>query len=591
MQDRVTNSPYALSQSAESHPIRANHKSKASSPSKSNMMIGGLIGIVFWSVVGAALCCGFSLSTSAAHTNDDNILLDFSAKWCGPCQKMSPIVSELERQGLPIRKVDVDVEKALASRFNVQGIPCFVLVSNGREIDRVTGMTDERSLRRMMAKLPKPASENGPIAKAARNVPVIAASNSTISKDRKILPKIQSLFTKSSSNEIKLTPINEPDTIRSQTPPRTQEPDQFSRDVLTASIRIRIDDGASIHYGSGTIIDSQPGRSIVLTCGHIFRGLSKDAVVEVDYYPGGKSTAQTVVGKILSYDLKPDLGLLSIPTDEEMPVVKLGTFDDTPEVKTRVVSIGCGGGEHPSPENHVVTAVNRYVGPDNIECDGVPEKGRSGGGLFRDSKLVGVCIAADPKDRRGIYTGLKPIAQLLAKTKLGNLLPMSPPADTAVAAASTPETKSTANDFDRMEEEAVTAAADGNLARTIDNAMKDSTESDLNIADYEGAEIVCIVRPKTPGALSRIVVVNQASSRFVDDLLRDSKGNGRSGLDTAARKSSRKMPVSGEPIETVVASNNLPEARKPAIRKQDTEKPARGVETSFDPQRYRRSRN
>lgn len=191
MQDRVTNSSYALSQSVESHPIRASEKNRSNPPSKIGVLMGGLIGLLFWSVVGAALSCGFALSTSAANTNDGNILLDFSAKWCGPCQKMSPIVSELERQGLPIRKVDVDIEKGLASRFNVQSIPCFVLVSNGREIDRFTGMSDEKSLRRMMAKLPKSAPESAPTAKAARNAKLIAASNSSSNNDRKILPKIQ----------------------------------------------------------------------------------------------------------------------------------------------------------------------------------------------------------------------------------------------------------------------------------------------------------------------------------------------------------------------------------------------------------------
>ena len=101
----------------------------------------------------------------AQTAGENNILLDFSAEWCGPCRQMAPIVSKLKSQGHPVRKVDVDVEKALAQRFQVHGIPCFVLVKDGREIERVTGMTDERKLLAMMSRLPKPEGEDRAVGK------------------------------------------------------------------------------------------------------------------------------------------------------------------------------------------------------------------------------------------------------------------------------------------------------------------------------------------------------------------------------------------------------------------------------------------
>ena len=70
------------------------------------------------------------------------VLLDFTATWCGPCQQMAPIVSKLERQGFPVRKVDIDQHKALAQQYNVSSIPCFVLVVNDREVTRIVGQTD-----------------------------------------------------------------------------------------------------------------------------------------------------------------------------------------------------------------------------------------------------------------------------------------------------------------------------------------------------------------------------------------------------------------------------------------------------------------
>jgi thioredoxin-like negative regulator of GroEL len=78
----------------------------------------------------------------------------FTASWCGPCQQMSPVVSRLAREGLPIRKVDVDQERALTQQFQIQSIPAFVLVINGREVSRVLGATTEQELRRLIARIP-----------------------------------------------------------------------------------------------------------------------------------------------------------------------------------------------------------------------------------------------------------------------------------------------------------------------------------------------------------------------------------------------------------------------------------------------------
>ena len=60
----------------------------------------------------STVLCG----TASAQPDLDNAVIDFSTTWCGPCREMSPLVSKLERDGLPIHKIDVDHEKALANR-------------------------------------------------------------------------------------------------------------------------------------------------------------------------------------------------------------------------------------------------------------------------------------------------------------------------------------------------------------------------------------------------------------------------------------------------------------------------------------------
>jgi len=556
-----------------------------------------------WGIAALILTVAGLQVTGAA--DDDNVLLDFTATWCGPCQQMSPIISKLERAGLPIRKVDIDQEPELAERFNVKTIPCFVLVANGKEIERV-GKTTEKQLRSMLSRISKPVDE---IASAGVNgrrgivngsgngflgAPISIGSLETLNRLKPKAP-YSGLFggkSREQKQKSEQEDLDDSTIARAQSPLDPSHPESNPVDPLRASVRLRVQDDAGIFYGSGTIIDSRPGQAVILTCGHIFRKAGSDSKIEVDLFQnGGPSKPETLVGKVMHFDLEIDVGLLLIAYPQRLPIAKIGPATVQPAVNDPAFSIGCGGGDVPTRQNLVLTALNKYAGPANIECTEMPQQGRSGGGLFVGQELIGVCIAADPKEKRGIYVGTKPITQLLDKVGLGQVVPVTATPDRALASGTPEEGK--AVDFennplsDRGSRNDIVA-----IGRLLGGDLGTATLSEFpaSVQDYEGAEIICIVRPKTPGTSSRVVIVNQASQRFVGDLLHESQTTAERSMAERQQSSPKKIR---ERSELTQASQRLfaPSQIQPMPTPLSASTLDRPIETSFTPQLEQRQRN
>jgi thioredoxin len=73
-------------------------------------------------------------------------VFDFTADWCGPCKTTRPIVEEMKREGFEFQRIDADYEQLLVKQFEVKSIPTFILLEDGKEINRITGAKTRKEL-------------------------------------------------------------------------------------------------------------------------------------------------------------------------------------------------------------------------------------------------------------------------------------------------------------------------------------------------------------------------------------------------------------------------------------------------------------
>ncbi len=348
------------------------------------------------------------------------IMLDFTATWCGPCRSMRPVVDELARKGYPIKPVDVDKSPELAERYQVTGVPAFIVIdpSNGRELGRTEGA--------------RPAAELASLYNDARS---------------------------------KYKNQNHPDSDAPETADDTDSPPAEPAPAASSSkvsqpnpnpwqtvVRIKVHGNGSIGFGSGTIISSTPTEAIILTCAHIFKledGPTPPPSrfprkITIDLFDGNLSTTsprqvhysnETLAGQAIDYDFSRDVGLIRIRPGRKLPYAKVVPPRWKPKANMGMVTVGCSEGHDATAWSTVIVnpgmkGLNGNRTYEAIECMVAPKQGRSGGGLFTsDGYVAGVCDFAEPQGNHGLYAAPTSIYRILDRNDLVALYDPPTPTD------------------------------------------------------------------------------------------------------------------------------------------------------------------
>ena len=82
-------------------------------------------------------------------------LVDMYADWCGPCQRIAPIIEEISHEyedRANITKLDVDASGDIAQQYGVMSIPTLLVFKNGQLVDKTVGLSDKESLVELLNK-------------------------------------------------------------------------------------------------------------------------------------------------------------------------------------------------------------------------------------------------------------------------------------------------------------------------------------------------------------------------------------------------------------------------------------------------------
>lgn len=89
--------------------------------------------------------------------NERVVLVDFYATWCPPCKMLVPVLEKVasSRADFDVIKVNIDESQELANEYRIEVVPTMVIFKDGKPVDKIIGLVDERKIAEVMSNYTK----------------------------------------------------------------------------------------------------------------------------------------------------------------------------------------------------------------------------------------------------------------------------------------------------------------------------------------------------------------------------------------------------------------------------------------------------
>jgi thioredoxin 1 len=87
--------------------------------------------------------------------NNDIVIVDFWAEWCGPCKSFSPIYEDIseKHEDIVFGKIDTESQQELAGHFQIRSIPTLMIFREQVVLFSQPGMLNAEQLQDVISKV------------------------------------------------------------------------------------------------------------------------------------------------------------------------------------------------------------------------------------------------------------------------------------------------------------------------------------------------------------------------------------------------------------------------------------------------------
>lgn len=80
--------------------------------------------------------------------NNSTIIIDFYAKWCGPCRMLEPIFENVSKKhkDMTFIRIDIDKHEEITNKYRIMSVPTIVIIKEKKEVKRNSGFISEEAI-------------------------------------------------------------------------------------------------------------------------------------------------------------------------------------------------------------------------------------------------------------------------------------------------------------------------------------------------------------------------------------------------------------------------------------------------------------